>query len=189
MAFPESPVRFFLFLVRSDPKFLGLLLLNMPIISSSEESSEESSDSEVILIVPDEKVTKKRSWVYSYAEKVEEGNRAWFDCRYKLKSGNVCPYKVHTKDGQTSKIAKHLKEKHGLKPPTKEIQTTMDQFQGMCKPKKEKTFRRAFSELVVKQYLPFSIIEQRVLRDSYIAYYNEYVKTKTPPTFDWNTGS
>jgi hypothetical protein len=47
----------------------------------------------------------------------------------------------------------------------------------------QKSFREAFAELVSKQYLPFSIIEEKVLQDSYKAYLKEYQATGSPPVF------
>jgi hypothetical protein len=38
---------------------------------------------------------------------------------------------------------------------------------------KVKTFRQAFAELVVKQYLPFSLIGQKVLHDAFLAFLRE----------------
>jgi hypothetical protein len=48
---------------------------------------------------------------------------------------------------------------------------------------KVKTFRDAFAEFVAKQYLPFSLIEEKVLQDMCIAFHNEWVKNKCQPTF------
>lgn len=48
---------------------------------------------------------------------------------------------------------------------------------------KVKTFRDAFAELVARQCLPFSLIEEKVLHDMCIAFHNEWVKNKCQPTF------
>jgi hypothetical protein len=74
-----------------------------------EEQVEELIDDDLTLIIPTsketDKVIKHRSWVYNFAEKVEKGNKSIFYCRYELKSGAQCPYKVETKKGQTTNIA------------------------------------------------------------------------------------
>jgi hypothetical protein len=50
--------------------------------------------------------------------------------------------------------------------------------------KMPKSFREAIAELVAKQYLPFSTIEEKeVLKDSYKAYLQEYKASGTPPDF------
>ena len=113
------------------------------------------------------KETKTRSWVYLHSEKLERNNKTYFYCRYELKSGMKCDYKVETKKSNTTSIANHLKERHSLKPPKKEV----------------KTFREVYAVLVAKQYLPFSMIEEKVLQDSYVAFHNEWVKTQTQPAF------
>jgi hypothetical protein len=46
-----------------------------------------------------------------------------------------------------------------------------------------KTFRQAFAELVAKQFLPFSLIEEKVLQDSYDAFLQEYLTNNTKPDF------
>jgi hypothetical protein len=48
---------------------------------------------------------------------------------------------------------------------------------------KNKTFREAYAALVAKQYLPFSMIEEKSLQDSYIAFHNEWVKNNCQPAF------
>jgi hypothetical protein len=99
-------------------------------------------------------VTKGRSWVYDYAEKIGTQENTKFYCRFELKSGKKCTYKVESKKGQTTNIAMHLKEKHGLKPPPKQKQASMDSFMSVDSKPKNKTFREAFAEMVAKQYLP-----------------------------------
>jgi hypothetical protein len=122
-------------------------------------------------------VTKGRSWVYNYAEKIGTEENTMFHCRFEFKSGKKCQYKVLTKKGQTSNIAAHLKEKHGLKAPPKQIQASMDSFISV-QPKK-KTFREAFAEMVAKQYLPCSFIEEKSVQESYLAFLMEYgIKAK-----------
>ena len=87
-----------------------------------------------------------------------------------------------TTQGQTSVIANHLKEKHSLKPPSKSVQQTLS-FENMPQKSKPKTFRQAFAELIAKQYLPFSLIEEKALQDSYVAFHHEWAKSKTQPVF------
>lgn len=144
------------------------------------DNSEEEKDE---VIANDKKFSKGRSWVYNHAEKVETSDCSWFQCLYKLSTGELCKYKVRTSKGQTSIIANHLRTKHDLKPPEKEIQKALDHFPEMLKHKKEKSFREAFCELVAKQYLPFSLIEEKALQDSYLAFHREIVKQRVPPTF------
>ena len=129
------------------------------------------------------KETKTRSWVYLHSEKLERNNKTYFYCRYELKSGMKCDYKVETKKSNTTSIANHLKERHSLKPPKKVVQTALHQFLNMKQKHKVKTFREVYAVLVAKQYLPFSMIEEKVLQDSYVAFHNEWVKTQTQPAF------
>jgi hypothetical protein len=135
-------------------------------------------------IQPVKVVQKERSWVYEFSEKLETADKTYFHCRYVFKNGKKCNYKIETKNGQTTGIAYHLKEKHSLKPSNKLVQATLT-FENMpedMRPKR-KTFRQAFAELIAKQYLPYSLIEEKVLQDSYLAFYNEWVKTKNQPAF------
>jgi hypothetical protein len=48
---------------------------------------------------------------------------------------------------------------------------------------KVKTFREVYAALVAKQYLPFSMIEEKVFQDTCIAFHNEWVKNKCQPAF------
>jgi hypothetical protein len=48
---------------------------------------------------------------------------------------------------------------------------------------KKKTFREAFVEMLVKQYLPFSIIEEKSVQQSYLAFLKEYGIRRTEPNF------
>jgi hypothetical protein len=56
-------------------------------------------------------------------------------------------------------------------------------FEKMPPKTPKKTFRQAFAEKIVKQYLPYSLIEEKVVQDSYLAFHNEWVKTKSQPAF------
>ena len=72
-----------------------------------------------------------------------------------------------------------------MKKPDKQtatIQTKLEQFTSMGEKRKEKTFREAFAALLVKQYLPFSLISEKVLQDSYLAFHREFNK-KLQPVF------
>ena len=161
--------------------------------SDSEEDIDEcnSRDDETLNQTPTpvqkESLPKKQhSWVYDYADKFEQDdNSVWFRCRFKNTAGKLCNYKVQTKKGQTSGIATHLKVKHQLKQPKKLLQTTLLDFAKMPQreEQKPKSFREAFAQLIAKQYLPFSIIEEKVLQDSYMAFHNEYKKNGVPPAF------
>jgi hypothetical protein len=54
----------------------------------------------------------------------------------------------------------------------------------MPEKKKSKGFREVFSEAIVKQYLPFSIIEEKVIQDSHMAFLKEYTTgIKKEPSF------
>ena len=151
--------------------------------SSGEDSLTEVQPIETAETLQKEETTKYRSWVYQHSEKLEQNDKSFFYCRYTFKNGRKCNFKVMTKKGQTTLIANHLKEKHDLKPPTKSVQATLDQFQIMPQKPKSKKFRQAFAEMVTKQYLPFSLIEEKVVQESFIAFYNEWVTTKSQPTF------
>lgn len=112
----------------------------------------------------------KKSWVHKHSDKLKDNNNGkdYFHCKV-----DKCKYRTETKKGQTSQIASHLKEKHGLKDEKSEsVQSTLTNFTGMTQ-KVKKTFRQAFAELVAKQYLPFSLIGQKVLQDSYLAFLRE----------------
>ncbi len=62
------------------------------------------------------------------------------------------------------------------------MQVAIDGFLSMPQ-RKKKTFREAYAELVAKQYLPFSMIEEKVLRDCFITFHNEWVKNSEQPHF------
>ncbi len=124
-----------------------------------------------------------RSWVYQYSEKIEKNGKVYFRCKVELKNGGVCKYKASSVKGQTTNIASHLMQKHALKCPTKQNQSTLDQFALMRPTKRTKTFRNAFAELVAKQYLPFSLIGEKELQDSYLAFLEEYKSSRSIPTF------
>jgi hypothetical protein len=127
---------------------------------------------------------KPRSWVYSHSEKRRIGEQTYFYCQHKYKSGKQCTFKVESKKGSTSAIANHLKEKHSMKPPknAEKVQTNLTLFNLKNMPR-QKTFREAFAELIAKQYLPFSLVEEKVLQDSYLAFMKEKEITKVQPSF------
>jgi hypothetical protein len=157
--------------------------------SSSYDSGEESvteiqpaeTFNETVTNVRKEE-TKRRSWVYEFSEKLKSNGKTYFHCRCEFKNGRKCTYKVLTKNGQTTGIAYHLREKHDLKPPSKLVQSTLN-FENMPPVQKAKTFREEFAELIAKQYLTFSLIEEKVLQDAFIAFHNEWVKNKSQPVF------
>ena len=162
--------------------------------SDSDESMfqyEVESEAEVIDILSEEVVEtvpplegiKKRSWVYEYSEKLEKSGKSFFCCRVELRDGKQCTYKEQSNGGNTTNISNHLKSRHKLKPPKLQVQTTLDHFENMPQKPKSKSFRESFAELVTKQYLPFSLIEEKVLQDAFITFYNEWAKTKTQPAF------
>ena len=174
-AFPFQPIRnFFSSIDRST-------FIRKQMVSEEEVNEEICELDEVTLNSSQDQVKKGRSWVYNYAQKIEKGNKAYFHCRFEYRSGERCTYKVQTKQGQTSNISTHLKEKHGLKPPSKQIQTSMVQFVG--KQQKEKTFRESYAKLVPTKYLPFSLIEEQVLQDAFLSFYKEYTTTRKQPKF------
>ena len=84
--------------------------------------------------------------------------------------------------GNTSTISNHLKRKHGLKPPSKLVQVPLN-FKNLPIMPKRKTFRQAFAEMVCKQYLPFSLIGEKVVQDAFVSFHNEWMKTATQPAF------
>jgi len=49
--------------------------------------------------------------------------------------------------------------------------------------RKKKTFREAFAQFVAKQYLPFSIIQEKSLQDSYLAFLEEFGSMNIEPMF------
>jgi hypothetical protein len=98
------------------------------IISETESDFEEDFTpvDQVPVVNPVKAKTKElktRSWVYLHADKNEENGKLFFRCRYQFKSGKYCSYKCSTKQGSTTTILNHLKEKHSLKPPEKTNQT------------------------------------------------------------------
>lgn len=149
--------------------------------AESELEPEVESEIEVLETVSKRGV-KARSWVYDYAEKLEKNGKPFFFCRFAYNNGRQCDYNVRCIKSSTSNILAHLKSKHNLSGPKLKVQTTLDKFKDMPM-KKTKTFRQAFAELTAKQYLPFSLIEEKALQDSYLAFYNEWVKNKTQPAF------
>jgi hypothetical protein len=62
------------------------------------------------------------------------------------------------------------------------VQTTITLLDLKNMPR-QKTFREAFAELIAKQYLPFSLVEEKVLQDSYLAFMKEKETTKVQPSF------
>ncbi len=143
--------------------------------------SQESEQSVEEIDVPKTQDKKEKSWVYRHAEKRLVAGVPHFFCLVKVnKTGKICNRRFDAKDGVTSSIAKHLKTKHFLEPGPK-AQQTLDQFK-IPQPK-VKQFREAFAELVAKQYLPFSLIQEKVLQDSYKAFYKEHIKTGVQPVF------
>jgi hypothetical protein len=103
---------------------------------------------------------------------VESNGTSYFHCQYEFKNGRKCSYKVKSKNGQTTGIAHHLREKHSLKPANKVVQTTLT-FENMAEKLKVKTFRETYAELVAKQYLPYSLIGEKVLQDMLVTFHNE----------------
>lgn len=146
-------------------------------------SDSDCTNSELVSSARKDSTISNRSWVYSHAEKLEKKGQIYFYCRYTYKSGKKCDHKALANKGNTSTIAHHLKEKHHLKPPPKVVQPKISDF-NMGEKKKQKTFREAFAEAVVKQYLPYSIIEERAIQDSYLAFLKEFgTRIKKEPIF------
>ena len=53
----------------------------------------------------------------------------------------------------------------------------------MTAQRKEKSFREAFVELVARQYLPFSLIQEKAFEDCLVAFHKEWIKHKKQPVF------
>ena len=173
----------------SEPFSIQIMLGRTRINPISDDSvGSDSSEDSVTKVQPIETAetlrkqgaTKSRSWVYEHSEKLETKGTSFFHCRCKCRNGRECDYKVQTKKGQTTLIANHLRDKQGLKPPTKLVQKT---FTNMTPKPKSKTFRQAFAELVAKQYLPFSLIDEKVLQDAFIAFLKENRTNIIQPIF------
>jgi leucyl aminopeptidase len=145
-------------------------------ITEDSDTGEDSVTDTTGQVVQKER-PKTRSWVYEFSEKLETNGKSYFHCCYEFKNGRKCTYKVQTKNGQTTGIANHLKIKHNLKAKNL-VQTTLTLDNMPPNKPTPKTFRQAFAELVAKQYLPFSIVEEKVVQDSYLAFHNEWAKTK-----------
>jgi hypothetical protein len=62
-------------------------------------------------------------------------------------------------------------------PPKKLVQPKLHEFK-MGQLIKEKAFREGFAELVVKQYLPYSLIQDKVLQDSYLLCLKQFLNTR-----------
>ena len=97
-------------------------------------------------------------------------------------SSRICNQRFDATGGNTSTISKHLKTKHGLKPDKKLVQTNLS-FENMANFPKPKTFRQSYAELVAKQYLPFSLIEEEVLQNAFLAFHREWIKNNAQPNF------
>ena len=72
--------------------------------------------------------------------------------------------------GNTTTISAHLQRKHKLKPPKTFVQPILRFENNMPK---RKTFRQAFAELVAKQYLPYLLIQEKVLQDAFVTFRGE----------------
>lgn len=145
--------------------------------NGSEANNVDSDDSEENI-----EGKKKRSWVYLHSEKRENKGKQQFQCLVEINSsGKICNKRVDASGGNTTTISAHLKRMHKLKPPTKFVQSVLS-FDNNNMPK-PKTFRQAFAELIAKQYLPYSLIEEKVLQDSYVTFHNEWAKNKNQPEF------
>jgi hypothetical protein len=123
-----------------------------------------------------------KSWVYLHSEKRDFNGKPYFYCLIINKAGKTCHKRFDASDGNTSGISKHLKISHSLLPPNKLVQPKLHEFK-MGQIIKEKTFREAFAELVVKQYLPYSLIQEKVLQDSYLFFHKQFLKTRVQPNF------
>ena len=153
------------------------------LITVSDDSSDDSEQSVEEIIAKETLSKQGKSWVYEHAEKRQVKGVTHFFCLVEInKTGKKRTRRYEAKDGATSSIAKHLRKDHFLKPAKKVEQMTLDNFK-IQKQNKEKTFREAYAELVVKQYLPFSLIQEKVLQESYISFYKEFSKTKVQPLF------
>jgi hypothetical protein len=107
-----------------------------------------------------------------------------FNCLVEInKSGKKCTQRFDATGGNTTTISNHLKRIHKLKPAKKLVQTNLSSFPNMPNTRKSKTFRQALAEYLAKQYLPFSMIEEKVFQDMCIAFHNEWVTIKTQPAF------
>ena len=150
------------------------------LINIDSDISEESLEEKVAKRTKDK---KEKSWVYKHSEKREIKGKEVFFCLVEInKSGKLCNQSFDASGGNTTTISNHLKRRHNLKPSKKSVQATLT-FENMPKIPKPKSFRRAFTELIAKQYLPYSLIDEKVLQDSYIAFYNEWLKNKSQPAF------
>jgi hypothetical protein len=149
---------------------------------SGEDSVTEIQQDETVVKEVQKEGTKTRSWVYDHSEKIITNGIAYFYCRCEFKNGRKCSFKVKTKQGQTSIIANHLREKHSLKPQSKLVQPVLS-FENMPQKSKPKTFRQAFAALLVKQYLPFSLINEEVLQDAFLNFHKEWEKNGIQPAF------
>lgn len=155
--------------------------------SGSDQSDQDSGAGPQEAPAKAKKAEAQGSWVHLYAEKVKKDGKVWFYCKVENKNGKRCSYKGESKKANTTNIGNHLKNKHFIKPPPKEIQTTMDFFSAPSNSKvekqKAKTFREAFAELVTKQYLPFSLIQEQSLQNSYLIFHKEWVANDQRPKF------
>jgi hypothetical protein len=150
-------------------------------ISINSDSDASAEPTKGIAAVKKDK--KERSWVYLHAEKLEIKGKEVFKCLVDNHSGKKCKQIVDATAGNTSTISRHLKNIHHLKPAKKLVQTQLSSYDNLPKMRKPKSFRQAVADFVAKQYLPFSIIEQKVFQDMCITFHHEWLTTKTQPTF------
>ena len=172
---------FFSCMVSSDRPIEPIEVTSESDGSSSEGMNSRDIDSEHKQENRSKKLTKRneRSWVYLHSEKRACKDGEYFFC----KAGN-CKQRFSAKRGNTSGIGKHLEDIHRLKAPAKLTQASMLDFQTETKKATPKSFRQAFTEAVCKQYLSYSLIQQKVIQDSYVAFLNEFsTGLKKVPTF------
>jgi hypothetical protein len=97
-----------------------------------------------------------------------------FICHVKV-NGKICAERVPSKQSNTTNIKNHLKRKHNISDNGVKRKLN-DHFKPKAPEKKHefKSFRDAYIYMVVKQYLPFSMIEEQAVQDCFIAFAKEH---------------
>ena len=91
---------------------------------------------------------------------------------------NICGERVASKDSNTSNMERHLRLAHKIVDESKvklRKKSKLESFLVIKKVKAERSrsFRECYGQMVARKYLPFSMIEDDVVQESYIAFAKE----------------
>jgi hypothetical protein len=113
------------------------------------------------------------SFVYQYGTKVGK----FFHC-----SVINCKSKKAFNNGNTTNFKGHLERDHKIFDPARVVKAKSDPFASFKKSKVEKdeasvSFDLSYLHMIAKQYLPFSMLDEKHVQNCFIAFAKEHCKT------------